>query len=82
MCCAVAGVDSSGRALRSTAPIEAASVTKTFSLVLSLFEDGLLDLDEPVAMSLPGVMPDDASITLRSLLGPHRKRTSRARTDH
>lgn len=70
VCCRVAGIDSSGGALRSTALIEVASVTKTFvaALVLSLFQDGLLELDDPVAMYLPGLLRGDARITLRSLL--------------
>lgn len=70
VCCGVAGVDSSGSPLRRTAPIEVASVTKTFvaALVLCLVQDRLVELDDPVAVYLPGLLRDDARITLRSLL--------------
>jgi D-alanyl-D-alanine carboxypeptidase len=46
------------------------SVTKTFVavLVLSLVEDGLLRLDDPVERWLPGVVPGGDAITVRRLL--------------
>jgi D-alanyl-D-alanine carboxypeptidase len=64
------GVDSFGGPLRPAAPIEVASVTKTFvaAVVLLLAEDGALKLDDALRTYLPELVRDDAGITVRSLL--------------
>ena len=57
-----------GEALTADATLRIASITKPFTaaLALSLADDGLLDLDEPVPVRLPS-----AGITARQLLsGP------------
>jgi CubicO group peptidase (beta-lactamase class C family) len=66
----VAGVDALGEPLRPTARLEVGSVTKVLvaALVLLLVEDGVLGLDDGVASLMPGLLRDDGSITLRSLL--------------
>jgi D-alanyl-D-alanine carboxypeptidase len=66
----VAGIDASGDALHRMARLEVASVTKTFvaALVLTMAEDRMLALDDDVAVYLPGVLRDDARITVRALL--------------
>jgi D-alanyl-D-alanine carboxypeptidase len=66
----VAGVDAFGEPLRPTARLEVGSVTKVLvaALVLLLAEDGVLGLDDGVASHMPGLLRDDGSITVRSLL--------------
>jgi len=57
--------------LAATDRFRVASITKTFVavVVLQLAEEGRLDLDQPVASILPGLVPDGHSITIRELLG-------------
>lgn len=57
------------RVMTTTTPFRTASLGKTFTgaLVLSLHEEGALDVDDPVSMYLPD-LPNGEAITLRMLL--------------
>ena len=48
-----------------------ASVTKTFTatMVLRLYEEGRLGLDDPIAPYVPGYIPSTDQVTVRDLLG-------------
>lgn len=50
--------------------VRIASISKTFTAatVLLLAEDGLIDLDAPLATWLPGLLPNAEGITIRQLL--------------
>jgi D-alanyl-D-alanine carboxypeptidase len=58
------------RPIRSQDRFRIGSVTKTFTatLVLLLSADGVLDLDDPLARWVPGLVPDDDGITVEVLL--------------
>lgn len=57
--------------MRATDRFRIASVTKTFvaAVVLQLAAEKRLRLDDPVARSLPGLLPNGRTVTLRQLLG-------------
>jgi D-alanyl-D-alanine carboxypeptidase len=71
-----AGVAAGYADLQTSTPMRAsdgfriASVTKTFvaTIVLELEAEGRLDIDEPVARRLPGIVPNGSAITIRELL--------------
>lgn len=69
---ATAGVEdlATGVPLRSEARFPVGSITKTFvaTVVLQLVGEGRLRLDEPVGRTLPGLLANGTSITLRQLL--------------
>jgi D-alanyl-D-alanine carboxypeptidase len=48
--------------------VSAGAVRPPIALVLLLVEDGVLGLDDGVAMHVPGLLRDDARMTVRSLL--------------
>ena len=68
----VAGVDdlATNIPLRPTARYRVGSITKTFvaTIVLQLVGEGRLQLDEPVARRLPGLLSNRPRITVRQLL--------------
>jgi D-alanyl-D-alanine carboxypeptidase len=59
-----------GAALRPSARFRIGSITKTFvaTAVLQLVGEGRLELDEPVAHHLPGLLAEGEQITVRQLL--------------
>ena len=64
------GTAGAGRPMDADLRFRVGSITKTFvaALVLSLVEDGLLRLDDPVERWLPGVVPGGGAIRVRHLL--------------
>ncbi|MEV8440473.1 serine hydrolase domain-containing protein [Actinosynnema sp. NPDC051121] len=67
------GEDSDGAPITADTPMRIASVSKSFTAmaVMTLVEDGRIDLDGPVADQLPGfttVDPRSAAVTVRHLL--------------
>jgi D-alanyl-D-alanine carboxypeptidase len=54
----------------STEHFRIGSITKTFvaTAILQLVDEGRIELDEPIEMYLPGVVPNGANITVRQIL--------------
>jgi len=61
-----------------------ASVTKTFTatMVLRLYEEGKVGLDDPIREYVPPYMPSTEEVTVRELLDDERVLRCRGRPDH
>lgn len=66
----VAGVSHEGASIRPSTLFDVGSVAKSFeaALVLTLADEGLLDLDDPISKWLPPLRHVDGTITVRQLL--------------